>query len=510
LKTILYLLLLFAFTSSVMVTGQAVGANDSVVQASQALLPILLKDACTSTANPSPFSLQIAALHQVTSAGGSTASSLRSLTAAEEQELFEAAAYSKLTDALRDSGAGWTRVYLQWADIEPNPPQAGQPSYSWSWYDARLLALARSGVQMIVTIGVAPSWAAPTPCSPFYDQHYASFTRFVRDVVNRYKAAPYNVKVWELVNEPDGVSPESWQYGWGCWGMNGGQYAEMLKQVYPAIKSADPQATVLMGGLAYDHFSEYRPLGCADIVCNFNRYFVDDVMKSGGGDFFDALNFHYFPAFAPEWERWNIHPATCGDVHDGMGLGYYAGGIDLIAKTNHLRNRVDKCYKSSKPVWVTELAEHGYPETLVDQARYVIVGNVRALAAGVKNVTWYALVTVNDEFEQGLLDDNWNPKPGYRAYQTLTRQLTGYAFINSLPATDGEAYLFGNGCGQQRIVAWGTGNLTLTPAARLKEVDRQGTATVITDGGAGDADGVVNGSIRLQLSADPIFVTKDS
>ena len=50
--------------------------------------------------------------------------------------------------------------------------------------------------------------------------------------------------------DPKLVDPDS---VFGCWGDNdddyygGGYYADMLKMVYPAVKSADPQAQVLIG-----------------------------------------------------------------------------------------------------------------------------------------------------------------------------------------------------------------------------------------------------------------------
>ena len=78
----------------------------------------------------------------------------------------------------------------------------------------------------------------------------------MHDVVERYGSPPYNVKYWELGNEPDAA----WQHiasdsVFGCWGdvnapFYGGQhYGEMLKEVYPQIKSTDPDAHVVVGGL---------------------------------------------------------------------------------------------------------------------------------------------------------------------------------------------------------------------------------------------------------------------
>lgn len=74
-----------------------------------------------------------------------------------------------------------------------------------------------------------------------------------------------------------------------------------------------------------------------------------------------------------------------------------------------------------------------------------------------------------------------------------------------------EAYVFQNVSGQEKTVAWttdwGTRTLTFGSATQLRVVDREGQVTFIQDGGAGDADRSVNGSIRLVLSFDPVFVS---
>jgi hypothetical protein len=82
----------------------------------------------------------------------------------------------------------------------------------------------------------------------------------MHDLVARYSVPPYNVKYWELWNEPD-VDPAlagliGGDIPFGCWGdstdpyYGGGYYAEMLKAVYPRIKAADPQAQVARGRIA--------------------------------------------------------------------------------------------------------------------------------------------------------------------------------------------------------------------------------------------------------------------
>jgi len=459
---------------------------------------------------PSRFGLQIAALHEVTpyAMALQKEASERPQTEAEWVSLYESA-YVTLTTALRDSGAGWARVRVEWEEVEPNAPEAGQPpEYIW-WphYDIKLRLVAEAGVRLITTVADAPDWAASVPCAPIYPDRLDEFARFLTDVVNRYKGPPYYIKHWELLNEPDYDGTEGDNVGWSCWGNDADQYVQMLAVAYPAIKAADPEATVLMGGLAYDRFTEYGG--------PFLRYFADEVMANGGGAYIDGLNFHYFPAFHAEWERWVPHgnPPTCGNVEDGVGTPYEAWGIDLMAKANHFRNRMSTCHGVDKPVWITELAENGYPgnsNSLVGQARYVIQGNVRGLAAGAENVTWFALTTPNDPWELQLLFDDWTPKPAFGAYQTLTSQLGGYEYGRTLSVPDGEAYVFQGAGQQEKTVAWGSGTITFAPAGQLRVVDREGNEMFVADGGAGDVDGTENGAVELQLSSDPVFVTVSS
>jgi hypothetical protein len=301
-----------------------------------------------------------------------------------------------------------------------------------------------------------------------------------------------------MFNEPDHEE---------CWGPVGDEYAHMLEYASPAIKAVDPGATVLMGGVAYDAFTEYPDGG-------FNRYFPDDVMAAGGQAFLDATNFHFFPGFTLEWERWTIgYPPTCGDVEDRLGDSYEAVGVDVMAKASHFRNRLRVCFNVDKPIWLTEMGEHGFESdlpSLEQQARYVFQGYARALAAGMENVTWFALVSPPyDPWQQGLLyEDDWSPKPAFYAYQTMTSELTGYQYAYALDVPKAEAYVFRNSAGHERAVAWSWGEvhesaaLTFAPATEVRIVDREGRVSFIQDGRLGDVD-QTPGSVTIRLPAVP-------
>jgi hypothetical protein len=468
-------------------------------------LPIVMRDyryrpPCSID---SPFSIEIAAIHQVVPDDTLDATE-RAMAEIEWLERVEEG-YPTLVQALADSGACWTRIELKWSQIQPEPPPAPYSDYDLEWFDERIQLLSDAGIQIIAVVHDAPYWAAEETAGPIYPERVPDFAQFLTDMVGRYKQPPYNIHHWQMLNEPDQTEQEGWPGGYG---FDGDLYADMLAHAYPAIKAVDPGATVLMGGIAYDWFEEYENAG------PFYRYFPDDVMASGGGDFMDATSFHYFPDFYREWERWNSISPTCGIVDDGLGTPYEAGGIDVIAKTNHFGNRMRVCAGVDKPIWITEMGQHGLEgdlDSLEQQANFVLQGYARALAVGVNNITWFALVSPDyDSHQQGLLyEDDWSPKPAFYTYQTMVYELTGYRYSRTLDVPKVEGYAFRNDLGHEQVLAWSwgeapeSGSLTFTSANFLRVVDREGKVTYVQDGDWRDADDIT-GSVTIRLPAVPV------
>jgi hypothetical protein len=424
--------------------------------------------------------------------------------------------FPTLTAALKASGACWSRVLIDWERIQPGAPPA---DYVWGpYHDEKLRLVAETGVRLIANVDKIPPWARDSHQGIIHRDQLDEFAQFLTDLVNRYKRPPYNIHHWELFNEPD-IKQR--------WGLYGERYAEMLAVAYPAIRAADPEATVLMGGLAHEEFLEDGG--------RFNRYFADEVMialDQHDSDALDGLNIHYFPDFRGEWERWDPNsparrngslPApTCGDLFDGQGMVYKAGGIDVIAKVTHFRNRLRTCYGVDKPVWITEIGRHGAPGSglwsLERQARYVIQAYARSLAAGVQHITWYVLV--DPPYETGslglLFENGWHPKPAFFAYQTLTSELKGYRYAYTLDVYGVEGYVFRDPAQREKTVAWRTVALDgsdsvplgFPQATALRIVDRQGSVTYVEDGDPGDQDGERNGVVVLGMTDEPVFVSR--
>ena len=377
--------------------------------------------------------------------------------------------------------------YLSWRTVEPEDTDPGH--YKWSSFDNSLSLYSQYGQTLILGIADIPSWAGAVAAGPIDRAALPDFAEFLTAAVNRYKNPPYNIKFWGLFNEPDGTK-NIYGPGIGCWGMHGDRYAEMLKYAYPAIKAADPEAQVILGGLAYDNFT-----ADTDADGNFNRHFICDVIENGGGSYFDYMNFHYYYFAKDTWAPY---------------------GRGIAGKAACLRG-VLAYYELDKPVICSEVGIWGYenPYSLELQARYVPVVYARGLAADLGSIIWYPLTTcVGDSFEGGLLrGEDLSEKPAYTAYQVMSSQLTGYKYAGYAGQDGVEGYSFRPASGGPiKQVLWtdiendsDVKAISIT-ASRLKRVDKLGAEKNITDGGTGDDDRSKNGRVRIYVGSSPVYV----
>jgi hypothetical protein len=382
-----------------------------------AIFVVLLASACTSNPTPGPTStisptLTIpatptpTATPTVTATQTSTPSPTPTFTPsptptpilpAEQIMGVEVSRINENTlNWLRSADAYWTRRNaLLWSDVEP---QEGLRNWdALANLEKELLSAAEGHIQVILVVRSAPAWAQKVPgypCGPVLPDKLGAFASFLYDAVARYSQPPYNVKLWEIGNEPD-VAPSLVppDYPFGCWGdqddpyYGGDYYAEALQQVYPQIKAADPWSQVLLGGLALDCDPLNQP---PSKDCTPSR-FLEGILRNGGGEFFDILSFHnydlYIAPFRYENRNW--------------GSGSNLSGPVLIAKTRYLRNLLDAYGYGDRFLMSTEtgllcgrdgLESYCQAEAFqMTKAYYAAQANASALAEGLQANIWYSL-----------------------------------------------------------------------------------------------------------------------
>ena len=124
-------------------------------------------------------------------------------------------------------------------------------------------------------------------------------------VVERYSRSPYDIKYWEIGNEPDidYRLPDDPNSIYGCWGdqddnyYGGGYYAEALSHIYPAIKTADPNSKVLIGGLLLDCNPDNPPPNSNCLPGRFFEGILDHNSAGDGANYFDIVSFHAYPYY---------------------------------------------------------------------------------------------------------------------------------------------------------------------------------------------------------------------
>ncbi len=424
---------------------------------------------------------------------------------------------------LREANALWTTLFLNWNHVE-----RVQGQYDWSSWDTVLGKAAQAGYQVVVTINGNPSWAAETNCGPIDEDKLDDFATFVRKAVERYSYPPYNVLYWSFYNEPD--NSDAVNYGsilGGCWGYaynpnaaagaGGAAYANMLKYVYPAVKAANPDAYVVIGGLAYDYFTTDPGGGI------FDPYFLDDVLKAGGADYFDVLNFHYYP-----WSGY-IHWEPEGSDRYNRHLAY---------KARWIVSEVYNATGQTKPIMVTEVGETSHNKDNVPdyhrQIQALFQNFMHARMVNVYPIIWFTGIDLEfsinyDGRRYGLLHLDGSPKPSYFAYKALTTELKEATFVrprSDLPMRF-EGYEF-NDRGRTKTVLWmypGDPNFPPPQPVALPVSQKGGSMrvvrvrahpvddndldivseTTVTDGGPGDHDGWVNGKIEVMIDEDYQF-----
>jgi len=402
-------------------------------------------------------------------------------------ELHPGAVTPALVDRAAQANVSWMRYGdIRWPLIEPSPGQR-----DWSSADDDLRALAANHVVEVAIRGT-PSWAqllAGSDCGPIRNDPTtrARFSAFIHDVVERYDGdgvddapgLPRGIKYWEFWNEPDAPYSIIFSGGFGCWGNSadpywGGEYyGEFLKLFYNAVKAADPEAKVMVGGLLMGCAQD--PGGRCDTSRSSSLNFFEGILRAGAGPYFDILPYHSYAYY--DYNR----PNYDSDLNDP---GWAARGGILLGKLAFLRNVLARYGVTGKQIMMNEGAlilpcdPPGCPaaaDHYNQQANYVIRLYTRAWANGLIGAVWYQLQGPGWR-EAGLLDPDQNPRPAYTALQFLATKLSGATYAGTVtPAPGVTGYKFTVGSGAFYIY-WTNGQVATVPmpANRTAVYDKLG------------------------------------
>ena len=166
-------------------------------------------------------------------------------------------------DRMGQGNVGTLRIIVNWSVVDPSP---AADDYNWASIDTIVADAARNGITILPFLYGTPTWVVqgldgrscgPAKCALFAPSKAAAldaWTVFVRDAVARYgpngafwAANPdlpqVPITAWQIWNEQNSKSfylPRP----------NVGKYLKLLQAANAAVKSVDPNAEVVLGGMA--------------------------------------------------------------------------------------------------------------------------------------------------------------------------------------------------------------------------------------------------------------------
>jgi polysaccharide biosynthesis protein PslG len=288
--------------------------------------------------------------------------------------------YADEARAIREAGAGWIRIVVQWHKIEPT-----SRNYDWSTADNAVQAARAAGLNILMCIsGPAPVWAQSPGADPQAignpPADPAAFGEITRLIADRYKASVGTWEIWNEPNVPEFFTP-----------LDVGRYAALLRQAYVSIHAAAPNSIVMSGGLS----SATHGIESVD--------FVRRLYAAGAGDMMDAIALH--PYTYP-------YPIT----EDPLGRG------DAVPQVHQLMAAHGA---GRKKIWITEYGQ------ATGTSQYAVAGD-RQAGILVDFLKWASaldylgppfLFTTRDlgtdpsyaDFNYGLYTVDYTPKPSVAA-----------------------------------------------------------------------------------------------
>lgn len=289
------------------------------------------------------------------------------------------------------TSVGAVRIEAPWQEIEPE-----HKHFAWGDLDQVVAAAEAHHVTVLLTLRSVSSWG--TVVKARGDDLYrdssapkdlADWQAFLTAMARRYA---HRGVAYEIENEPN--SPAFWKGTMP-------EYIALLRASFQALKSGDPDATVVSGALA------------CHIVLNYR---TPEIKARSDADF----------------DLWQLEilrtkAFTAVGVHDYYFPDHAVNGWTFSSYLENIRRLANQVGVANIPVWITEVGYVSRPQPAgnrvdegspVSQGRWAAEAYRQATQAGAERVFWLFLrdqggLATNYFSSMGLLDANGSHRPAY-------------------------------------------------------------------------------------------------
>ncbi len=317
----------------------------------------------------------------------------------------------RLPELMKDLRARWVKggglQAFIWKRVQGKNPDGTYTDFKWDEYDCLVRYLQANGIELLANIrAVEPEAGSPAGERkvPRLPRDIEQYKKFVSAVVERYDndgiddmpGLRYAVKYWLIEEEP---------FMRAYWVGTAEDYATTLSVAYDAVKSADPEATVIAAALYFDDLGATTDFA--------ERFFKKLASISEGLKKYDMLDVHWF------YKR-----IMASEVQYRR----------IVILRDDVWKIERKYFEEASPFIVTETT--GIYSGEAEHAQDVFKRYIYALSVGAKKVFWTALaasVSASDPFSKGAIvarDSTGRlvKRPAYHTFRLMASKFDGADF----------------------------------------------------------------------------------
>jgi hypothetical protein len=315
---------------------------------------------------------------------------------------------------LKLGGVGSIRIGIQWGAVQPE--RGG--TFNWGQSDAEISGAVKAGLEVLPFLYGAPTWAVPAakvPGStekaprnlPVTGTAKAGWAAFLKAAVAHYgpngtfwsenPSLPVRpLRNWQIWNE------ENFKYF--VTRPNPVEYGKLVKNSYAAVKSVDPTAKVILGGM----FA--RPKEANYKVKPPQAYFASKFLE---------LMYKGNPGIRSKFNGIALHP-------------YSTTWQKLTPAIEELRTVMKQNHDAGKGLWITELGWSSKPPSRTNEFAKGPQGQASQLKSAftllrnkqakwhLQRVFWFSVddrqASCNFCDGSGLFSEGFVPKPSWYAF----------------------------------------------------------------------------------------------
>ena len=323
----------------------------------------------------------------------------------------QAAPNAEELQRLKRGGVDSIRVPISWSSTQPTK----RGGYDWSSTDSYVATAVQAGIEVFPFLSTAPSWAIPVDRrfgSPAFlpvrtGPQRSGWSQFVKQAVLRYgpnggfwaenPSLPRRpVRTWQIWNEPN--------FKYFVARPNPVEYGKLVKLSAAAIKSVDPGAQVVLGGL----FA--RPIEATFHKNPPQAYFASDFLEQ---------MYKRTPGIKSKFQGYALHP-------------YTGSWKNLTSRIEEVRRVLKANHDIGKSLYITELGWSSEPPQPHNSFAKGVAGQARELKGAfrlftanqrkwnLQRVFWFSIGDYaglcNFCGGSGLFRNGFKPKPAWKGY----------------------------------------------------------------------------------------------